>query len=78
MRRLERAEQTVPDRRADAEVHDLSIVMEVMESLESSPVGEAHEIIAVVVLHVVHQGEIVVSGIQPEDQKGMSSSSGST
>ena len=46
------------------------MVMEVMESLESSPVGEAREIIAAVVLHVVHQGEIVVSGIQPEDQKG--------
>jgi len=35
MRRLERAEQAVPDRGADAEVHDLSMVMEVMESLET-------------------------------------------
>jgi hypothetical protein len=32
IRRLERAEQAVPYRGADAEVHDLSMVMEVMES----------------------------------------------
>ena len=70
IRRLERAEQAVPDRGADAEVHDLSMVMEVMEPLESSPVGEAREVVAAMVLHVVQQGEIVVAGIQPEDQKG--------
>jgi len=45
------------------------MVMEVMESLESSPVGDAREVVAAMVLPVVHEGEIVVSGIQPEDQK---------
>src|SRR6266542_2058398 len=33
MRRLERAEQAVPDRGADAEVHDLSMVMEVTSDI---------------------------------------------
>ena len=70
MRRLERAEQAVPGRGADAEVHDLSMVMEVMESLESSQVGAAREGFAAMVLPVVHEGEIVVSGIQPEDEQG--------
>ena len=70
MRRLKRAEEAVPDRGADAEVHDLSMVMEVMESLETSPVGEAREVFAAMVLPVMHEGEIVVSGIQPEGQKG--------
>ena len=65
--KLERAEQTVPDRGADAEVHDLSMVMEVMEALESSPVGDAHDALAAMVLLVVHEGEIVVAGIEPED-----------
>ena len=69
IRRLERTEQAVPDRRADAEVHDLSMVMEVMESLESSQGDEAREVMAAMVLPVVHEGEIVVAGIQPEDQK---------
>ena len=46
------------------------MVMEVMESLESSQVGDAREVVAAMVLPVVHEGEIVVSGIQPEDQKG--------
>src|SRR5712692_8790682 len=41
MCRLERAEQAVPDRGADAEVHELSMVM---ESLESSQVGGAREV----------------------------------
>jgi hypothetical protein len=44
--------------------------MEVMESLESSPVGAAREVVAAMVLPVVHEGEIVVSGIQPEYPKG--------
>ena len=44
--------------------------MEVMESLETSPVGDAREVVAAMVLPVVHEGEIVVSGIQPEDEKG--------
>src|SRR5262249_60978867 len=48
IRRLERAEQAVPDRRTDAEVHDLSSVMEVMEPLESSHVRNAHEELAAV------------------------------
>ena len=43
--------------------------MEVMESLESSQVGGAREVFAAMVLPVVHEGEIVVAGIQPEDQK---------
>jgi hypothetical protein len=47
IRRLERAEQAVPYR-ADAEVHDLSMVMEVMESLESSQVGDAREVFAAI------------------------------
>ncbi len=70
MRRLERAEQAVPDRGADAEVHDLSMVMEVMEALETLPVRDAREVVAAMVLAVVHEGEVVVAGIQPEDQKG--------
>ena len=41
-----------------------------MESLESSPVGDAREVVAAMVLPVVHEGEIAVSGIQPEDEKG--------
>jgi hypothetical protein len=45
------------------------MVMEVMESLEPSQVGEAREVIAAMVLPVVREGEIVVAGIQPEDQK---------
>ena len=44
-------------RGADAEVHDLSMVMEVMESLESSQVGAAREGFAPMVLPVVHEGE---------------------
>ena len=43
--------------------------MEVMEALETSPVAEAREVLAAMVLPVVHEGEIVVSGIQPEHQK---------
>ena len=43
--------------------------MEVMESLESSQVGDAREVVAAMVLPVVHEGEIVVAGIQPDDQK---------
>jgi hypothetical protein len=46
------------------------MVMEVMESLKSSPVGDAREVVAAMVLPVVHEGEIVVSGIQPKDEKG--------
>jgi hypothetical protein len=46
------------------------MVMEVMESLESSQVGDAREVVAAMVLPVVHEGEIVVSGVEPEDQKG--------
>ena len=41
-----------------------------MESLETSQVGDAQEVFAAMVLPVVHEGEIVVSGIQPEDEKG--------
>ena len=63
IRRLERAEQAVPYRGADAEVHDLSVVMEVIESLESWQVGDAREVFAAMVLQVVHEGEIVVSCI---------------
>ena len=44
--------------------------MEMMESLESSPVGSARDVLGAMVLPVVHEGEIVVAGIQPEDQKG--------
>ena len=69
MRRLERAEQAVPDRGADPEVHDLSTVMEVMELLETSQVRDARDILAAMVLPVVHEGEIVVAGIQREHQK---------
>jgi hypothetical protein len=43
------------------------MVMEVMESLESWQVGDAREVFAAMVLQVVHEGEIVVSGIKPED-----------
>jgi len=46
------------------------MVMEVMESLETSQVGDARELCAAMVLPVVQEGEIVVAGIQPEDQKG--------
>ncbi len=46
------------------------MVMEVVESLESSQVGDGRELFATMVLPVVHKGEIVVSGIQPEDEKG--------
>jgi hypothetical protein len=60
--------RAVPDCRADAEVHDLSSVMEVMESLESSHVRNAREVLAAMV-HVMHEREIVVSGVQPEDQQ---------
>jgi len=63
MRRLERAEQAVPDRGADPEVHDLSTVMEVMEVLETSQVRDARDILAAMVLPMVHEGEIVVAGI---------------
>ena len=66
MCRLERAEQAVPDRGADAEVHDLSMVMEVMESLESSQVGGAREVFAAMVLPVVHEGEIVARSRGPD------------
>ena len=52
MRRLERAEQTVPDRGADAEVHDLSMVMEVMEALETLQMRDAREVVAAMVLAV--------------------------
>ncbi len=45
------------------------MVMEVMEPLESSQVGDAREVFAAMVLPVVHEGEIVIAGIQPEDQK---------
>ena len=37
--------------------------------LESSQGGDAREVLASMVLPVVHEGEIVVSGIQPEDEK---------
>ena len=40
--------------------------MEVMESLESSPVGAAREVVGAMVLPVVHEGKIVVAGIQPK------------
>ena len=56
IRRLERAEEAVPHRGADAEVHDLSTVMEVVESLESSQVGDAREVFAMMVLPVVREG----------------------
>ena len=46
------------------------MVMEVMESLESSQVGDAREVLAAMVLPVVHEGEIVVSPINPEDLNG--------
>ena len=41
-----------------------------MEALETSQVGDARKVVAAMVLPVVHEGEIVVAGIQPEDQKG--------
>jgi hypothetical protein len=44
--------------------------MDVVESLESSQIGDAREVFAAMVLPVVHEGEIVVSGIQPKDEKG--------
>jgi hypothetical protein len=43
--------------------------MEVMETLETSPVAHARTVAAAMVLPVVHEGEIVVSGIQPEDEQ---------
>jgi hypothetical protein len=62
IRQLERAEQAVPYRGAEAEVHDLSVGMEVMESLESSQVGDARKVFAAMVLQVRnscirHKGE---------------------
>ena len=39
------------------------MVMEVMESLESSQGGETREVFVAMVLPVVHEGEIVVAGI---------------
>ena len=41
-----------------------------MEPLEPSQVGDAREVFGSMVLQVVHKGEIVVSGIEPEDQQG--------
>jgi hypothetical protein len=67
--RLERAEQVIPDRGADAEVHDLSMVMEMMELLESPPIGDVRKVGTAMVLPVVQEGEMVVAGIQPEDQQ---------
>jgi hypothetical protein len=58
-----------PDRGADAEVHELSMVMEVMLSLETPQVGNAREAVGAMVLRVVHEGEIVVFDIQPENEK---------
>jgi hypothetical protein len=63
--RLERAEQVIPDRGADAEVHDLSMVMEMMELLESPPIGDVRKVGTAMVLPVVQEGEMVVAGIQP-------------
>jgi hypothetical protein len=46
------------------------MVMEVMESLESSQVGDAREVFAAMVLQVVHEGEIVASGIKAHSPPG--------
>jgi hypothetical protein len=46
------------------------MVMEVMVSLVTSEVADEREIVAAMVLHMVHKSEIVVSGIQSEDEKG--------
>jgi hypothetical protein len=44
------------------------MVIEAMESIETSQVGDAREVVAAMMLPVVDEGEIVVDGIQPEDQ----------
>jgi hypothetical protein len=46
------------------------MVMDVMASLETSPIGDARQVGATMVLPVVHEGEIVVAGIQSEDHQG--------
>ncbi len=46
------------------------MVMDVMQSLETSQVRDAREAVAAMVLPVVHEGKIVVAGIQPEDEQG--------
>jgi len=43
--------------------------MEVMESLESLQVGDARDVLTAMVLQMVYEGEVVVSGVQPEDQQ---------
>ena len=45
------------------------MVMEVMLSLETPQVGNAREAVGAMVLRVVHEGEIVVFDIQPENEK---------
>jgi hypothetical protein len=45
------------------------MVMEMMESLEPSQVGDAPEEVAAVVLMVVHEGEIVVPAYRPKTRK---------
>jgi hypothetical protein len=55
----------VPDRGADAEVHKLSMVM---ESFETPQVCDAREVVGAMMLRVVHEGEIVVFDIQPENE----------
>src|SRR5262245_34182614 len=43
--------------------------MEVMESLESMQVGDERDVLTAMVLQMVYEREIVVSGVQPEDQQ---------
>src|SRR5262245_33207762 len=43
--------------------------MEVMESLESLQVGDARDVLTAMMLQMVYEGKIVVSGVQPEDQQ---------
>lgn len=63
------AEYAVPHRRADAEVTARSVVMNVVQSVESAPVRAATDVGAVMVDPMVEEGKVVVSGIQPEDEE---------
>ena len=54
------------------------MVMEVMESLESSQIGDARELFGALVLPVVQQGEIVVSPAYSPKTRRAATPAGST
>ena len=66
---LKRAEYAVPECRADAEVDARSLVMDVVQSVKSAPVRAARDVGVVMVFPMVQKSEVVVPGVQPEDQK---------